>query len=158
MADVYLIIIVGTGVPSTNISVNGSIIKLSSNKAIADTRTTLVLVPGEVCKALYNAIPRATYNSTQQGDIFPTSTKVENLPKFKVAIRDKQFVIQPEGLAFAPTDNDNWHGRVQSRGVLAFDIFGDAFLKSVYADQGNRRFRVVPKIEATQNLDPSAST
>ncbi|EGU71713.1 hypothetical protein FOXB_17777 [Fusarium oxysporum f. sp. conglutinans Fo5176] len=103
MADVYLIIIVGTGVPSTSISVNGSIIKLSGNEAVADTRTTLIFVPDEVCKALYNAIPRATYDSTQQGYIFPTSIRVEDLPEFK------------------------------SRGKLALDIFGDAFLKPVYA-------------------------
>ncbi|KAH7190833.1 hypothetical protein DER44DRAFT_735428, partial [Fusarium oxysporum] len=97
------------------------------NKAIADTGTTLVLVSDEVCEALYNAIPGAHYNSTQQGYVFPRSTKVEDLPEFK------------------------------SRGKLAFDIFGDSFLKSVYAiwDQGNRRFGVVPKIEATQNLDPT---
>ncbi|EWZ79035.1 hypothetical protein FOWG_16808 [Fusarium oxysporum f. sp. lycopersici MN25] len=112
MADVHLIIIVGTGVPSTSISVNGSIIKLSGNEAVADTRTTLIFVPDEVCKALYNAIPRATYDSTQQGYIFPTSIRVEDLPEFKVVIRDRQFVIQPEDLAFAPIDNDNWYGGV----------------------------------------------
>ncbi|KAH7146857.1 aspartic peptidase domain-containing protein [Dactylonectria estremocensis] len=146
--------------PSASASVNGKIIKLSGNKAIADTGTTLVLVSDEVCEALYNAIPGATYDSTQQGYVFPTSTKVEDLPEFKVAIGDKQFVIQPEDLAFAPADNNNWYGGVQSRGNMSFDILGDAFLKSVYAiwDQGNKRFGLVPKIEATQNLDPSAST
>jgi hypothetical protein len=50
-----------------------------------------------------------------------------------VAIGDKQFAIQPQDLVFAPADKHNWYGGVQSRGKLAFDIFGDSFLKSVYA-------------------------
>lgn len=119
--------------PSASASVNGKIINLSENNAIADTGTTLVLVSDKVCEALYNAIPGATYDSTQQGYVFPTSTKVEDLPEFKVAIGEKQFVIQPEDLAFAPADNNNWYGAVQSRGNMSFDILGDAFLKSVYA-------------------------
>ncbi|KAJ4266620.1 hypothetical protein BFJ70_g727 [Fusarium oxysporum] len=140
-----------------SVSVKGKIINLSGNKAIADTGTTLVLVSDEVCEALYNAIPEARYSPTQQGYVFPRSTKVEDLPEFKVAIGDKQFVIQPQDLVFAPADKDNWYGGLQSRGNLPFDIFGDAFLKSVYAiwDQGNKRFGVVPKIEETQNLDPT---
>ncbi|EXL51587.1 hypothetical protein FOCG_07421 [Fusarium oxysporum f. sp. radicis-lycopersici 26381] len=143
--------------PSASVSVKGKIINLSGNKAIADTGTTLVLVSDEVCEALYNAIPEARYSPTQQGYVFPRSTKVEDLPEFKVAIGDKQFVIQPQDLVFAPADKDNWYGGLQSRGNLPFDIFGDAFLKSVYAiwDQGNKRFGVVPKIEETQNLDPT---
>ncbi|KAH7203077.1 uncharacterized protein BKA55DRAFT_485125, partial [Fusarium redolens] len=96
-------IIVGTGVPSASVSMNGRIIKLSGNKAIADTGTTLVLFSDEVCGALYSAIPGATYDSTQQRYVFPTSTEVEVFPEFK------------------------------SRGKLAFDMFGDDFLKSVYA-------------------------
>ncbi|KAL7758361.1 hypothetical protein ACKLNR_012888 [Fusarium oxysporum f. sp. zingiberi] len=143
--------------PSARFSVKGKIIDLSGNKAIADTGTTLVLVSDEVCEALYDAIPGARYSPTQQGYVFPRSTNVEDLPEFKVAIGDKQFVIQPQDLVFAPADKDNWYGGIQSRGNLPFDIFGDAFLKSVYAiwDQGNTRFGVVPKIEETQNLDPT---
>ncbi|RKK65981.1 hypothetical protein BFJ69_g15807 [Fusarium oxysporum] len=128
---------------SARFSVKGKIIDLSGNKAIADTSITLVLVSDEVCEALAM--------SSQE------STNVEDLPEFKVAIGDKQFVIQPQDLVFAPADKDNWHGGIQSRGNLPFDIFGDAFLKSFYAiwDQGNKRFGVVLKIEETQNLDPT---
>jgi hypothetical protein len=119
--------------PSASVSVNGKTIHRSGNKAIADTGTTLVLVSDKVCEALYNAIPGATYNSTQQGYVFPRSTKVEDLPEFKVAIGDKQFIIQPQDLVFAPADKHNWYGGIQLRGNLTFDIFGDSFLKSVYA-------------------------
>ena len=119
--------------PSASASINGKTIQLSGNTAIADTGTTLALVSDEVCEALYKAIPGAKYDSNQQGYVFPTSTKVEDLPEFKVAVGDKTFLIQAEDLAFAPADDNNWYGGVQSRGNMTFDILGDAFLKSVYA-------------------------
>uniref|UniRef100_A0A0C4DJI6 Peptidase A1 domain-containing protein n=1 Tax=Fusarium oxysporum (strain Fo5176) TaxID=660025 RepID=A0A0C4DJI6_FUSOF len=118
---------------SARFSVKGKIIDLSGNKAITDTSITLVLVSDEVCEALYDAIPGARYSPTQQGYVFPRSTNGEDLPEFKVAIGDKQFVIQPQDLVFTPANKDNWYGGIQSRGNLPFDIFGEAFLKSVYA-------------------------
>ncbi|KAK2045970.1 eukaryotic aspartyl protease [Colletotrichum somersetense] len=145
--------------PSASASVNGKAIARSGNKAIADTGTTLALVSDEVCEALYNAIPGSKYDEQQQGYVFPDSTKAEDLPEFKVAVGDKQFVIQKEDLAFAPASDGFWYGGVQSRGSNEFDILGDVFLKSIYAiwDQGNTRFGCVPKIEKTQNLQPSSS-
>lgn len=119
--------------PSATASVNGQAITQSGNTAIADTGTTLALVSDEVCDALYKAIPGSSYNSQQQGYIFPTSTKVEDLPEFKVAVGDTQVVIQAEDLAFTLADDNNWYGGVQSRGDNPFDILGDVFLKSVYA-------------------------
>ncbi|EHK22952.1 uncharacterized protein TRIVIDRAFT_78763 [Trichoderma virens Gv29-8] len=144
--------------PSTSTSVNGKAISQSGNSAIADTGTTLALVSDEVCEALYNAIPGATYDDQQQGYVFPQSTDVSSLPEFKVSVGDTQFVIQPEDLAFAPADDNNWYGGIQSRGTNPFDILGDVFLKSIYAifDQGNQRFGAVPKIQASQNLSSSA--
>ncbi|KAK6846057.1 eukaryotic aspartyl protease [Apiospora arundinis] len=146
--------------PSESVSVNGKSTKQSGNLAIADTGTTLALMSDEVCKALYDQIPGATYDEQNQGYVFPLSTSVDDLPEFKVDIGGKEFVIQKEDLAFAPADEKNWYGGVQSRGDMQFDILGDVFLKSVYAiwDQGNTRFGVVPKIEKTQNLTPPASS
>lgn len=137
--------------------VNGKKIHQSGNTAIADTGTTLALVSDDVCDALYGAIPGAKYDYFEQGWIFPLHTKVEDLPKFHVDIGGKQFLIQQEDLAFAPTTSgENWYGGVQSRGQMPFDILGDTFLKSVYAvwDQGNTRFGVVPKLEKKQHMDP----
>lgn len=119
--------------PSASASIAGKAMTLSGNMAIADTGTTLALVSDEVCDALYKAIPGAKYDSQQQGYVFPLTTKPEDLPEFKVAVGDNLFVIQPEDLAFAPADDKNWYGGVQSRGNNPFDILGDAFLKSVYA-------------------------
>ncbi|TDZ53936.1 Aspergillopepsin-1 [Colletotrichum trifolii] len=139
---------------SESTKVNGKSVGKEGNKAIADTGTTLALVSDEVCEALYAAIPGSKYDEKNQGYIFPTSVKVDDLPDFTVAVGDKEFVIQKEDLAFAPAGEGFWYGGVQSRGSNDFDILGDAFLKSIYAiwDQGNRRFGCVPKIEETQNL------
>ncbi|KAI1178612.1 eukaryotic aspartyl protease [Nemania sp. FL0916] len=140
---------------SESASVNGESIPTSSNMAIADTGTTLALMSDEVVDALYAQISGATYDWSNQGYIFPISTKAEDLPSFTVAVGDREYLIQKEDLAFAPTDDGkNWYGGVQSRGSLPFDILGDTFLKSIYAiwDQGNVRFGVVPKLEKTQNL------
>lgn len=118
---------------SGSASINGKAVTQSGNKAIADTGTTLALVSDEVCDALYKAIPGAKYDDQQQGYVFPTSTKADDLPEFKVAVGDKEFVIQKEDLAFAPASDGFWYGGVQSRGSNEFDILGDAFLKSIYA-------------------------
>ncbi|KAI1738040.1 eukaryotic aspartyl protease [Xylaria scruposa] len=147
--------------PSESASVNGEKIPRDSNTAIADTGTTLALMSDDVADALYAQIPGATYSWFNQGYIFPINTTADDLPDFKVDVGGKEFHIQKEDLAFAPTDDgESWYGGVQSRGILPFDILGDTFLKSVYAiwDQGNNRFGVVPKIEETQNLTPPTAT
>ncbi|KAI3334287.1 eukaryotic aspartyl protease [Ustulina deusta] len=139
--------------------INGTTSQQSGNKAIADTGTTLALVSDEVCEALYQQIPGATYDSTQQGYIFPTSVTADELPNFSVAVGDTQFTIQKEALAFALADDSHWYGGVQSRGTNPFDILGDVFLRNIYAiwDLGNTRFGAVPKIQATQNLTPPSA-
>ncbi|KAI0971564.1 eukaryotic aspartyl protease [Xylaria arbuscula] len=148
-------------ISSESVSINGESIPTSSNTAIADTGTTLALMSDDVVDALYATIPGATYDWSNQGYIFPNDVTVDDLPDFKVAIGDKEFLIQKEDLAFAPTDDGKgWYGGVQSRGSLPFNIYGDTFLKSVYAiwDQGNTRFGLVPKLEKTQNLTPPTTT
>ena len=50
---------------STSSSVKGQVIQIPSNTAIAETGTTLALVDDATCKAIYDAIPDATYDETQ---------------------------------------------------------------------------------------------
>ncbi len=121
-------------ITSKSASVNGESIEMSSDTAIVDTGTTLALMSDDVVDALYAQIPGATYDWFNQGYIFPIDVTVDDLPDFKVAIGDKEFLIQKEDLAFTPTnDGKGWYGGVQSRGSLPFNIYGDTFLKSVYA-------------------------
>ncbi|KAI1093163.1 acid protease [Rostrohypoxylon terebratum] len=142
---------------SESCAINGEKVKLSGNTAIADTGTTLALVSDKVVEKLYEQIPGAIYDWLNQGYIFPTTVKANELPEIKVAVGDQEYLIQKEDLAFALTDDKKyWYGGIQSRGMMPFDILGDTFLKSAYViwDQGNRRLGLVPKIQDVQNLEP----
>jgi len=146
---------------STSASINGKTITRSGNTAIADTGTTLALVDDSTVEAIYNAIPGSTYDNTQQGYTFPSSTTADQLPVVTFAVGGKQFTVQKEDLSFADAGNGMVYGGIQSRGDMTFDILGDTFLKSIYAifDQGNTRFGAVPRIEPNQNLaDPPSSS
>lgn len=118
---------------STSASVNGTTIPRTGNTAIADTGTTLALIDDTTCKAIYAAIPGATYDSTQQGYIFPSTVTADQLPVVTFAVGGQQFTVQKEDLAFANAGNGNVYGGIQSRGNMTFDILGDTFLKSIYA-------------------------
>ncbi|KAK5663052.1 hypothetical protein OQA88_6468 [Cercophora sp. LCS_1] len=145
--------------PSETVTINGQKVHLHRNKAIADTGTTLALLSDQVCDALYEKIPGATYSEKYQGYLIPNTITADALPDFRVAVGGKEFAIQKEDLLFAPADDKNWYGGVQSRGQNPFDILGDTFLKSVYAiwDQGRNRFGAVPKIEKLQNTSAPPS-
>jgi hypothetical protein len=113
--------------------VNGKTISQTGNTAIADTGTTLALVADATCKAIYDAIPGSTYDSTQQGYLFPSSTTADQLPVVTFAVGSNQFTVQKEDLSFADAGNGMVYGGIQSRGTMTFDILGDTFLKSIYA-------------------------
>ena len=49
------------------------------------------------------------------------------------AIGEKMFRINREDLAFADAGNGMTYGGIQSRGDLPFNIYGDTWLKNVYA-------------------------
>lgn len=118
---------------SASATVNGTTVTRSGNTAIADTGTTLALIDDATCKAIYDAIPGSSYDSTQQGYVFPTTTTADNLPVVTFAVGDQQFAVEKEDLAFADAGNGNVYGGIQSRGDMTFDILGDTFLKSIYA-------------------------
>jgi hypothetical protein len=118
---------------STSAVVNGQTIQRSGNTAIADTGTTLALVDDDTCKAIYDAIPGAKYDNSNQGYIFPSNTTADQLPTVSFAVGDQQFTVQKEDLGFADAGNGFVYGGIQSRGDMTFDILGDTFLKSIYA-------------------------
>ena len=71
---------------SATASINGKSVARSGNTAIADTGTTLALIDDATCKAIYDAIPGSSYDSQQQGYVFPTSTTPADLPVVKFAV------------------------------------------------------------------------
>lgn len=138
---------------SSTYSINGQSFPQPGNTAIADTGTTLMLCSDTFVDAVYNAIPGATYDSQNQGYIFPANTTADQLPVVTVAVGDNQYTIQKEDLSFADAGNGMVYGGIQSRGTMTFDILGDVFLKAIYAvfDVGNMRFGAVQRTEQTQN-------
>jgi len=144
---------------SPSATVNGKTVPQSGNQAIADTGTTLALVSDATCKAIYDAIPNATYDAQQQGYVFPSNTSANDLPVVTFAVGGKQFAVQKEDLGFADAGNGMVYGGIQSRGSMTFDILGDTFLKGIYAifDQGNTRFGAVQRTETNQNTSAPPS-
>lgn len=118
---------------STSAIVNGKSITRSGNTAIADTGTTLALVDDDTCKAIYDAIDGAYYDSNSQGYIYPSNTTADKLPVVSFAVGNKQFAVQKEDLGFAEAKSGYVYGGIQSRGSMTFDILGDTFLKGIYA-------------------------
>jgi aspergillopepsin I len=102
----------------------------SIGTAIADTGTTLLLIPAAAVKAYYAKVSGAKYDSTQGGYVFPCSA---SLPNFNVNIGGKVFVVPGSYINFAPVDGSSCYGGIQSNDGIGMSIFGDVFLKSVYA-------------------------
>ena len=147
-------------VDSASASVAGKTVERSGNTAIIDTGTTLALVDDATCKVIYDAIPGSTYDNTQQGYVFPTSTKPADLPVVTFAVGDQLFAVPKEALAFASAGSNTVYGGIQSRGDMTFDILGDTFLKGIYAvfDQGQTRFGAIQRKDQTgDTLEPPQS-
>jgi Eukaryotic aspartyl protease len=111
-------------------TVNGTSFDIGN--AIADTGTTLMLVPDAACQAIYAAIPGAQYDAQQQGWLYPISTTVDQLPVVTVSFGGVQFAIRKEDLGFSEPTPGMYYGGIQSAGNQPVSIFGDTFLKSVY--------------------------
>jgi len=142
-------------IQSTSATINGTTINRSGNTSIMDTGTTLCLVDDALVEAVYKAIPGATYDSNNQGYVFPANTTADQLPQVTLAIVDAQVAFQKEDLGFADAGNGMVYGSIQSRGTMNMDIYGDAVLKAIYAifdmNNGSPRFGWVQRKEATQN-------
>ncbi|RYN74134.1 hypothetical protein AA0117_g7227 [Alternaria alternata] len=140
---------------SPTATLNGEIIQRPpGNTAIADTGTTLALVDDALSEKIYSTIPGAVYDKAHQGWTFPIGTKISDLPTLALAVGDKEFEVQKEDFGFAKCGAGMQYGGIQSRGKSEFDIFGDTWLKGVYAifDQGKKRFGTVQRVEGMQNL------
>ncbi|KAK4704863.1 hypothetical protein P7C70_g1350, partial [Phenoliferia sp. Uapishka_3] len=124
--------------PSTTFTVNGESQTLDGGSAIADTGTTLMLLPDSAVTAIYDAIPGAKLDSSQGGYVYPASATI---PSLTFAVGDNFFTLNAEDFAYGDATDGFVFGGIQSAGNLGFSIFGDIFLKSVYVvfDQGSSR-------------------
>ncbi|KAK3704696.1 hypothetical protein LTR37_013670 [Vermiconidia calcicola] len=136
-------------VASNSYSVNGVSQTTRGNSAIIDTGTTLALVDDQTCKNIYAAIPGSQLSRNVGGYIYPTRTPESQLPDVHFDIGGKMFHINTEDLGYADLGNGYTFGGIQSRGDLPFSIYGDTFLKNVYAifDVGKKRFGCVQRVD-----------
>ncbi|KAK4861026.1 hypothetical protein LT330_003942 [Penicillium expansum] len=98
---------------------------------IADTGTTLLLLPDSVVTAYYRKVTGAKNSNSAGGYVFPCSA---SLPDFTVTIDGYDAVVPGSFINYAPvsTGSSSCFGGIQSNSGLGFSIFGDIFLKSQY--------------------------
>ncbi|KAK2063195.1 eukaryotic aspartyl protease [Colletotrichum caudatum] len=113
----------------------GNAVVALPHEAIADTGTTLMLLPDSIVSAYYRNVPGAKFDSTNGGFVFNCQ---EQIPSFTVDLGTYKAVVPGEFIKFAPVDGQTVEtsttcfGGIQSVGQLPFAIYGDVFLKSQF--------------------------
>nr|P78735.1 RecName: Full=Penicillopepsin-2; AltName: Full=Aspartic protease pepA; AltName: Full=Penicillopepsin-JT2; Flags: Precursor [Penicillium janthinellum]AAB63942.1 propenicillopepsin-JT2 precursor [Penicillium janthinellum] len=102
-----------------------------SIQGIADTGTTLLLLPDNVVSDYYGQVSGAQQDSSAGGYTVPCSAQ---LPDFTVTIGSYNAVVPGSLINYAPlqSGSSTCFGGIQSNSGLGFSIFGDIFLKSQY--------------------------
>lgn len=84
----------------------------------------------DINAAITGAVPGAVYDEQGGGWKYPTDTQI---PDVWFAVGEQMFVIHPADFGFGHDGDGYTFGGIQSRGDSSYDIFGDVFLKNVYA-------------------------
>lgn len=112
----------------------------ASITGIADTGTTLLMLPEEVVTAYYSQVDGAQDSEQEGGYVFSCDA---TLPDFTFAVGDGQITIPGEYINWAPVDTSNQtcYGGLQSDADIGISIFGDIALKAAFVvfDGGNKR-------------------
>ncbi|KAJ9303014.1 hypothetical protein DTO271G3_388 [Paecilomyces variotii] len=98
---------------------------------IADTGTTLLMLPTDIVEAYYKQVDSAQNSEQYGGYVFPCSS---SLPSFTVSISGYNAVVSGDLINYAPvTDGSSTcFGGIQDNSDIGMSIFGDIFLKSQY--------------------------
>jgi aspergillopepsin I len=98
---------------------------------IADTGTTLLLLPSSVVKAYYSRVTGAKNDRTQGGYVFPCNAK---LPTFTFGVGESRIAIPGSYANFAPLEDGSstCFGGIQDDTGIGFSIFGDVALKAAF--------------------------
>ncbi|MCJ1428718.1 Type I transmembrane sorting receptor [Sticta canariensis] len=119
-------------------AIGGEILNPITVNVIADTGTTLILLPEQMVKAYCAGVPIAFYNSTEAKYSFPCRT---TLPSITFDIGNYNAVVPGHFMNFRPRlDDDNTcYGGIQPAFNPQDFILGDIFLKSQFIvfDAGN---------------------
>lgn len=101
----------------------------SSIDAIADTGTTLLLIPQSIVAAYYAKVSGAKYSSSEGGYVFPCSA---TLPSFTFGVGSYRGTIPGTYINYAAVSSTSCYGGIQSDEGIGFSIFGDILLKAQF--------------------------
>ncbi|KAI8948064.1 aspartic peptidase domain-containing protein [Xylaria longipes] len=98
---------------------------------IADTGTTLALLPDSVVDAYWQNVDGAKVDQSQGGYVFPCTA---DLPDFTFSPGDAKVTIPGKYINYAPVDNSSTmcFGGLQSDGGQGISIYGDIALKAAF--------------------------
>lgn len=112
----------------------------ASITGIADTGTTLLMLPEEVVTAYYSQVDGAQDSEQEGGYVFSCDA---TLPDFTFAVGDGQITVPGKFINWAPVDTSNQtcYGGLQSDADIGISIFGDIALKAAFVvfDGGAKR-------------------
>ncbi len=99
--------------------------------AIADTGTSLLLLPDDIVAAYYAQVKNSQNSAAEGGYIFACDI---TLPDFTVSIGGYEAVVPGAYMNYAPVSagSSSCFGGIQSGSGIGFSIFGDVFLKSQF--------------------------
>ncbi|KAI1343158.1 secreted aspartic proteinase precursor [Xylariaceae sp. FL0016] len=103
----------------------------STVTGIADTGTTLLLLPDNIVKIYYSKVSGAQMSKSAGGWVFPCSA---SLPTFTFTVGTKDITIPADYLNFSPAASgpSACFGGLQSSSDIGINIFGDMALKAAY--------------------------
>lgn len=113
--------------------------------SIADTGTTLLLLPDEVINNYYGNVQSAQYDNNEGGVVFDCS---ETLPDFHFTVGGKTITIPGSFINYGTTSGSSCFGGLQSSSGIGINIFGDIALKAAYVifDDANNRLGWAQKV------------
>ena len=101
-----------------------------SFSAIADTGTSLLLLPDDLVSDYYSQVAGSSNSQSDGGYVFPCSA---NLPNLTLRIEDYEAVVPGNYMNYAPASRSgSCFGGLQSNAGIGLSIFGDVFLKAQF--------------------------
>ncbi|KAI0399608.1 secreted aspartic proteinase precursor [Xylaria palmicola] len=100
-------------------------------RIIADTGTSLALLPNDIVKAYYASVPNAVLNDDVGGYVFPCANA--RLPDFVLGLGPARVTIPGRYINYgADSRNQTCFGGIQSDEDVGMSILGDVLLKSAF--------------------------